>query len=105
MILQLHKTKIFPPIDYLGLSFFNILCSIHRRRNTFHIGGATIYFRHYHLRVGGGVLYHAMSHVSCHEPVALMKSAVASLRGRRHRIDTFDFEPSLSLTVSECNIV
>ena len=46
-----------------------------------------------------------MAYIRTKLSVALMKSAVASLRGRRHRIDTFDFEPSLSLTVSECNIV
>ena len=32
---------------------------IHRRRNTFFILGGTIYFRHYYLRVGGGVAIYA----------------------------------------------
>ena len=45
-----------------------------------------------------------MAYIRTKLSVALMKSAVASLRGRRHRIDTFDIEPSLSLTVTECNI-
>ena len=45
-----------------------------------------------------------MAYIRTKLSVALVKSAVASLRGRHHRIDTSDFESSLSLTVSECNI-
>ena len=45
-----------------------------------------------------------MAYICTKLSVALVKSAVASLGGRRHRIDTSDFESSLSLTVSECNI-
>ena len=46
-----------------------------------------------------------MAYIRTKLSIALIKSAVASLRGYRHQIDTSHFDPSLSLAVSECNII
>ena len=46
-----------------------------------------------------------MAYIHTKLSVALVKSAVASLRGCRHRIVTSDIDSSLSLAVSECKII